>query len=659
MLKFLFSRYYWCMKMYLIPILACLIGTSCMAQKETYTTSNKKAIKLFESGKEYFIIGALEDARQNLLKALALDSNFAEAHVYLGETYFMANLYQEAAREYAKGVSLAPEKMVRAYRPLASLHEILMQYGESIQAYTDYLTYKEKVREDDRLFVENEIARLTILKNLFENPVPFNPVNLGPNINSDRDEYHPALPVDESMILYTVVIPGRGGCRTSTGAEEDFFISYRDSNGWQPRANLGSPINTYCNEGAGALSPDGTKLFFASVTREEDNPDKSQDLYVSTRSNKSWGNPVPLSYAINSRFFDSQPSFSADGKTLYFTSKRSGGYGDGDIYTSQLLANGAWSEPVNLGTQINTSGDDISPFIHPDGKTLYFASSGHPGFGGTDFFYSRKQDDGSWSTPVNLGYPINSTDHERSLIINAAGTKGYFASKREGGYGGYDLYVFDLYEEARPLIVTYLKGKTYDGKTLQNLGAKFELIDLETSEVTVQSISDNTTGEFLLTLPQNHNFALNVSKNGYLFYTQNIHVSETNTAADPLLLDIPLEPIALNGKIVLNNVFFDTDLFNLKPESYVELNKLVATLNENPTVKIEIGGHTDNQGTKQHNLELSKNRATAVYNYLVSQGIDANRLSYKGYGDTLPVGDNSTEKGRAENRRTEIKITGL
>ncbi|MEZ5083299.1 MAG: OmpA family protein [Bacteroidales bacterium] len=317
---------------------------------------------------------------------------------------------------------------------------------------------------------------------------------------------------------------------------------------------------------------------------------------------------------------------------------------------------GDWSVPEMLPETINTKGYEGSVFIHPDNQTLYFSSDGHVGMGGMDIYFSRKDSLGRWGWPVNLGYPINTHKDENSILINAGGDLAMFASDRKTGYGALDLYSFELYEEARPQFVTYFKGIVFDEGTKSKLKARFELTDLKTGEVAITSFSNAGNGEFLVCIPTDKNYALTVSCDGYLFFSENFGISGTNTTQDPFLKDIPLKRIKAGEKVVMKNIFFETDKFELKESSKVELNKLIEFLNNNPTVKIEIGGHTDNVGSPEYNLELSLNRAKAVNDFLVERGIDQLRILYKGYGETNPIDSNETEEGRANNRRTEFKV---
>ena len=429
---------------------------------------------------------------------------------------------------------------------------------------------------------------------------------------------------------------------------------------------IGNGINTEGNEGAPSLSADGQILFFVACQENAAGAYAggrkgygSCDIFYSEKVGENWSKPYNVGGIINTNQYETQPSFSADGRSLYFISARPGGYGETDIYVSTLRADGSWGPPKNLGPKINTPGKEETVFIHPDGKTLYFGSNGHIGMGELDLYVSRMNEKGEWGEPVNLGYPINSYGDENSIIVGASGEIAYLASNRAGGKGGLDLYQFNLYEAARPGKVTYAKGKVYDAVTKAPLGAHFELIDLETGKPVVESDANSGNGEFLVSLPVDKNYALNVSQSGYLFYSENFSLKELTDKSKPYMMDVPMEPIDTGHVIVLNNVFFETGKFDLKPESKAELDKLAAFLMVNKTMRGEISGHTDNVGDKKMNMTLSQNRAKAVYDYLTVQGkIDSKRLTYKGYGDTKPKVKNDSDENRALNRRTEFKVTG-
>jgi outer membrane protein OmpA-like peptidoglycan-associated protein len=366
-----------------------------------------------------------------------------------------------------------------------------------------------------------------------------------------------------------------------------------------------------------------------------------------------------MGQSVNSAKWETQPSISPDGRILYFVSTRAGGKGKSDIWKTTLSNDGNWSAPVNMGDTINTSEDEFSPFIHPDNNSLYFSSKGHVGMGGFDIFLSRMNENKHWGTPKNLGYPINTLADETSLIVSSSGEMAYFASDKLNGKGRVDIYSFDLYKEVRPLRVTYMKGKVINSKSNAPLEAKFELIDLATAKIIMESKSDISNGEFLVCLPTEKDYALNVSKDGYLFHSENFSLKEVADISKPFLMNIKLQPIEVGEAVVLKNIFFETASFNLKEESKIELTTLIQFLNYNPGVKVEIGGHTDNVGDKQYNVTLSQNRAQSVYNYLIEHAVDKSRLSFKGYGDSKPIAANDTDANKALNRRTEFRIVSV
>jgi outer membrane protein OmpA-like peptidoglycan-associated protein len=451
----------------------------------------------------------------------------------------------------------------------------------------------------EKCYAKAEIKYLSFLKwkidqckfglNAMQHPVNMTPVNLGENVNSAWDEYHPSLTGDSKEMLFTVCRPRdeQTVCKHCK-QEEDIYSSVQQNGIWQPRTKLEKPVNTGNNEGAQCISPDGNYLFFTICSAEMGYG--GCDIYWSKREGNRWSEPKNCGPKVNTRYWESQPSMAADGKTLYFTSNRPGGEGGLDIWKTEMTAEGVFSDPVNLGDVINTPYDELSPFIHFDQKTLYFSSNGHLGMGGKDLFYAKMQPDGTWKKPVNLGYPINSYQDESGIFINAQGNAAYFASDRAGGFGGLDLYCFELDESLRPEPVLFVAEEV-----------------LNFNELPSTSIDE-------------------------------------------------LEILTAGETFILPNLFFEFAQSNLLSDSYSELQRLLNYLTKNETVKIEISGHTDDQGSATYNQKLSMERAKTVYRYLIDNEIDANRLSYKGYGKERPVAPNDSEENRAKNRRTEILI---
>jgi len=612
-----------------------------------------KAEKLYRKAVESYERRNYLSAMSHLDELLKEIPNHAEGWLLKADIYNDLQQFSDAVICYSKSVEIDSTLFPPALYIMGNLYFDLENYRLAKQYYLRYLNFNPKIQAELRRMNEN-IPLCIYRDSMMLHPVEYNPVNVGPNVNSDGYEYVNAVSLDEGQLYFT-----RKG--SDARSDESFYrsVSARSSSGmlnWSPAIEIGSPINTPGNEGALCVSPDGMSIIITCCSR----PDSygSCDLYFSQKRGNTWTEPQNLGPFVNTQSWESQPGFAADGRTLYFVSTRRGGYGGSDIYKTILQADGTWSRPENLGDSINTSADEMAPFIHPDGKTLYFSSKGHKGMGGADLFVSRQGKSGRWMKPENLGYPLNTKKDEINLVINAHGTEAYISAEREKGFGKIDIFRFELPEASRPQFVTYVQGKVFDKNTEAPLAANFQLIDLKTDSVVVSSISDMLTGEFLLTLPVDKDYALNVSKSGYLFYSMNFSLNSNNDFANPQRLLIPLQPIAVGEKVVLRNIFFETDKFDLLPDSKVELGKLISFLLKNQAMSVEIGGHTDNEGSDAHNLVLSGNRAKAVYDYLIANGIDSKRLSYKGYGETIPVESNASPEGRAKNRRTEFKVIG-
>lgn len=470
----------------------------------------------------------------------------------------------------------------------------------------------------------------------------FAPVNMGDSINSPYSEYFPSLTIDGKRMIFTRRI----------NSDEDFFESLYKNGQWGMAHPLGDKVNTNLNEGAQNISQDGQLLVFTGCNYPEGQG--SCDLYFSVRTNTGWSEPQNLGPAVNTDLWESSPSLSPDKKDLYFSSSRAGGFGGKDIWVSHHLPNGKWSSPENLGAAVNTDGDETCPFIHADNQSLYFNSNGHPGYGMTDLFVSRKSGDSAWTMAENLGYPINTIDDEGSLIVAADGKTAYYASDKAGGKGNLDIYSFELREDLRPAKTLWVKGRVFDKKTNAGLPSGIELTEINTRSV-VSRLQTDEDGNYLVTLPIGKDYAFSVNRRGYLFYSDNFSLSSNNSDSD-YVKDIPLQPIEAGAAVILKNIFFDTKKSELKPASLSELDKVVALMNENPRLRIQISGHTDNIGQEKDNGLLSNDRAKAVVTYLASKGINMQRLVYKGFGASQPVASNNTEAGRAMNRRTELMV---
>lgn len=643
--------------LYIVLIIVLFFNLISNSQVDGYKFSvkSKLAIEHYLKATRYYDKRVLEFTEKELRTAINIEPKFIEAYLLLGDNFTDWQKYEESINAYKKVIEINPEFFPRIYYLVAKNE---LRIGRYDDAKKDLLEYKKFIKKDiveekraDKLLSDCEFGI-----NAMKNPVPFKPVNLGDSINSADEDYFPTITADEQTIVITRKIRiDKNKSNNIENTQEDIYIAKKIKGKWRKAQNVGRPLNTpYYNEGASYISPDGNYMFFTSC-KLADGTIKC-DLYYSKKLGDGWAEQINLGPGVNSTAWDSQPSISSDGKTLYFVSTRKSGKGGSDIWTSELQTNGKWSVPINVGDSINTIGDEMYPFIHPDNQTIYFVSTGHQGMGGFDIFYSRRDALGKWTKPVNIGYPINSPADERSLTVDANGNLAYFSSDRLGGRGGLDIYGFELYEKAKPIRVTYMKGIVVNKENNNRLEAKFELIDLTSKKVVVESTSDPITGEFLVCLPTNNNYALNVSKDGFLFYSENFLLTNTANKNKVYEKNIQLQQVKIGETVVLKNIFFETAKFDLKEESFVELQKLNNLLNKNPRLKIEISGHTDNVGGKDYNQKLSENRAKAVFDYLITNGIAKERLTYKGYGDTKPIDTNNAEEGKANNRRTEFKV---
>ena len=636
-------------------ILIFLFITFCSVTTQSYaqgihTTSNK-AMKAYNEGVTAYDFLNFIKAEISFKEAVSIDKKFYEAYIMIGDLLAKQKRYSEASTNYRAAVKIDSLFFKPVFFTLGNAELLSGDYYNALIHFKVYLA-QEGMSAKNRIVAAKSAKNCEFALKAMKNPVPFNPVSVGNGINTTDDEYWPSITADGQTLMFTRQQAIHENQVLFGEVQEDFYISYYSDNAWQKAVNAGPPLNTRQNEGAQSLSSNGSYMFFTACERPGGLG--SCDLYFSAFNDGKWSEPVNLKSPVNTSSWESQPSISADGKTLFFSSSRPGGFGGKDLWLSRLNVNNLWTKPVNLGNVINTDGDEMSPFIHFDGKTLYFASDGRVGMGGFDLYMTRMNDDSTWSEPQNLGYPINTYNDEMGLVIESGGQKAYFSSIRDKKYGK-DIFSFNLYESARPNPVSYMKGKVYDRETGKLLKADYELINLSTGKIVIKSSTDGT-GNFLVCLPSGYNYGINVSKTGYLFYSENFMFEGQHTVAEPYIKKINLSPVKIGEKMQLSNVFYEIDSWQLKKESMSELNNLAILLSENKDVAIEIGGYTDSTGSAEYNITLSEKRALSVVNYLISKGVFAERLKYKGYGNTLPIGDNVTNEGRKLNRRTEAKI---
>jgi len=611
------------------------------------TTKSRRAAKAYREAKSYLAVQDYNNAKTSLDEALLLDDRFVEAWILLGDVNIGLGDKKNGVEAYRNSIPLAPRFSFPMYYRLAIAEHSLGDYSEALQHIRKYLSSK-KISEKYRKKANSLKKSCEFSISAKRSPVTFNPANLGANINTDADEYLPALSADGSTLIFT------RSKKIDGFRNEDFYLSYNNTDDWLLAKNLGEPINTPQNEGAQCITADGLTLYFTACSRNDSYG--RCDIYESNFVKDKWTEPVNLGENINTENWESQPAISADGRQLFFVSNRSGGIGGKDIWVSYKNAKGTWTKAKNLGKDINTSKDDISPFLHWDNQTLYYSSKGFVGMGGFDIFLSRLDESGDWGVVKNIGYPINSPSDENSLIVAKDGRSAYFASAYfNQGRSDLDLYTFDLPQESRAREVAYVQGVITDAKTRKPIKAEIELVDLQSGRSYKSSHSD-TDGNYMLCLPSDAEYALTVSKKNYLFYSENIQLKQEGSI---LLKNFKLEALEVGEQVRLDNIFFELEAYILKDASATELNKIIQFMESNPFLVVEIGGHTDNSGSKNYNLDLSEQRAASVKNALVQRGLNSERIQIKGYGMSEPLNTNSSEEERAINRRTELKIIAV
>ena len=607
---------------------------------------NKKAILFYETAYQEAREGKYSASVAHLADALKADPKYID--VYLSRAGIYANM-----KNYPASVA---DYDIAFQKDSVYAQTFLLPYSISLAGAGNF----EKAIQTVNRFLatpklnEQSIKAGNYRKNNYEfalqyakahaaSDYVFNPVNMGVNINSGALEYLPSLTVDGNKMIFNRRI----------NSDEDFYESDKVNGIWQPAKPVAGKLNTNFNEGAQNISQDGEWLIFTGCNYPEGLG--SCDLYISYKNkNGEWSEAQNIGRTLNTEAWESAPSLSPDKKDLYFSGTGPGGYGGSDIWVSHRSATGQWQKPENLGPEINTAGDEGCPFIHADNQTLYFNSNGHKGYGMSDLFITRKNENGKWQAPQNLGYPINTIDDEGSLIVSSDGETAYYASDKGDYKNGLDLYTFKLRDDIKAFKTMWVKGKIYDKKTNLGIPSSVELTTIDSGFVLSQLQTDED-GNYLTTLPAGKNYAFTVNRKGYLFYSENFAMTG-NISDSPLVINIGLQPIEKGASIVLKNIFFNTKEYNLKTTSYTELNKVAALMNENPKLIIQISGYTDNVGNPADNLLLSVNRAKAVITYLQGKGIDQKRLVGKGFGESKPISSNASEAGREQNRRTELSI---
>ncbi len=621
-------------------------------------SDNKKARKLYEKALDVARSDKTE-ARSILKEALDLDSEFGRANFMMADLLIKQKRVADAEPYLRTVARVCPDLDPMVFFRLGSIAFENKNWKESqgfLKTFVDSRSKKEAEKSEARTMIQ----ACDFYLQGYANPVPFNPFPLAA-ISTAADEYLPVITPDNEMAYFTrstfLEEKFTGGINTERKRQERFsFAPNAGSNSFQAGTPMPSPFNMNNNEGGASLSADNRYMFF-TICKNDGGDQLNCDLFYTVFQNGTWSEIKNAGPNINGKdTWESQPSLSSDGRTLYFASNRVGGLGGIDIWKSTKDAKGNWGVPENLGPRINTDGNEKSPFFHSDGQTLYFSSTGHLGYGGYDIYLSKLSKDTGWVKPRNIGYPINSERDDLGFFVSTDGKYGYFASDKLKGNGGWDVYSFELYKEARPERVLFVSGALRDENNQVISDAKVEIKNTRTREVTTVEV-DSLTGKYVAVVAFDEDHILTVKQPGKAFTSQYFSAADSSIGK-PIKMDLKVEDIKVGKPYKLNNIYFKTSSSLLNPETIIIIEELTKFLQENKTVSIAIHGHTDNAGNAADNLKLSADRAKMVFDLLVLNGIDASRLSYKGFGATKPIASNLTDKGKALNRRTEFMVTG-
>ncbi|MEI6435679.1 MAG: OmpA family protein [Bacteroidota bacterium] len=622
---------------------------------------DKKTEKIYQAGIDYLKRSNYILAGQQMRKALDAEPACVDAYFALGVINLKKTGYnlKEAEKNFLKALELCPTYDIYTYFYMGEICYGREDYEKTIAYLSEFIKDVDKIKKDEDYNRAVELIDYSkFITGIMKNPVPFEP-KVVEGISTSENEYLPILSPDNQMALFTREIrsePDRNSLTSEVRTKEKFFFSLCDSSGvFEAGEEMPRPFNINDNEGGATLTADNNSLYYTVCRFDAVKKYLNCDIYLSENIGGAWQPIHSVSANINSPgSWESQPTISADGRVLYFVSDRSGGFGGYDIYRSIKGDNGEWSAPVNLGSDINSKGNEKSPFIHPDSKTLYFSSDGLMGLGGYDVFFTKLNENGVWQKPKNIGYPINSPDDEVGFFVSTDGAKGFFASNKFKGKGGWDLYSFDLYDSARPEKVLFIRGNVKSEFSTEPLNARIELKNMETRKIS-EIPMDSITGNYVAVAPFNSDYIMTVKKTDHVYESK--YISKFDSLFKfPAKVDIEMKPIELNKSYRINDIYFPFNSFELQAESKAVLDLLFDFLLENPNISIQVQGHTDNIGNDASNLKLSESRAESVYKYLVEKGIELTRLTYKGFGKSIPVASNDSEEGRAKNRRTVFVI---
>lgn len=648
-------------------------GTECGA------VDDKKAIALYKKAQD--MQKYKKEERMAFLKqALDMEPDYADALFMYAEELIKTEQYEQssfapAAEYFKKLIAICPNYHSDPYYFIGFSYYEDEKYQDAITYLQKFLNYKS---DDEKKYSKKYDAFLYQAKqmikyakfniDIFQHPVPFDPYPVA-GLSTKYDEYLACISPDNKYAFFTRKMPFSSIDQVYGSADnlkEFFMTSERGANGeFAEGTKMESPpFNMGRNEGGPSITIDDKQLYF-TICKDEGGQIPNCDIYYCNADGSGWGEITNMGHQVNDPdAWDSQPSISADGLTLYFASDRKGGYGKVDIwYSTKDARSGDWSTAVNMGPNINTPGNDKSPFIHSDSHTLYFSSDGRPGVGGYDIFYSRADSSGKWMEAKNIGYPINSAGDDLGFFVSTDGKTGYFCSNdpaRANGrsVGGWDIYKFALYQEARPQAVKMVEFNTKESDGSPSHGTTITITNARTKEQVV-AMSDTNAGTYraIVSADPKDQYVVSANKKGFAFTSTTISNKDTSTAVVTPPVDMEIKEVKAGANYTLNNIYYKTNSAELQPISLTVLEEFAKFLKSNPDIKIKIVGYTDNVGNRNDNLALSHDRAFTVMQTLEQDGVKADRLSFEGMGDANPVASNATEEGRQKNRRTEFVIT--
>lgn len=612
-----------------IILLSLLTGFVSLAQED----------KLIKKGDAFFEQKNYSSALTSYELVLQQDKENPYVNFMIAKCYLLTSPKQRAL-EYA---GVAVRKSEKASNEMLFVYAQALQQNHRWDSAVYYYQKCDPGKTNART-ISKYVAECNYGKQYTSNPKNSKITNAGAQVNSQGMDYLPYITSDLSRLYFTSRRAGSTGNKVAEDGlpYEDIYSSDNVGGAWNQAINIGGPLNTDVHDACVGISGDGQTMFVYRGVN-------GGDIFQSELKGKKWSAAVPL--PMNSEFFETAACLSPDERTLFFT-RATNAYTNRDLYMCSRTVGGNWSKPVKLS--INTEYDEDAPFMHPDGKTLYFSSKGHSSMGGYDVFKSTRTGNNSWSKPENLGSPLNTAGDDIYFVLSADGKIGYYSTNREGGFGKQDLYSIRIPVEEVPQLAL-LKGVVKDALTGKPAEASITVTDNTTKEIVARYHSNSESGQYLISLPSGKNYGIAIEKEGHLFYSENITLSNTDGFKE-YKQDVTLIEAKAGNKIVLRNIFFDLGKAELRTESAVELAKLVEVLKKNPGLRIEISGHTDNVGDPALNQKLSEDRAKTVLNFLVQNGIASSRLIAKGYGSSQPVSPNTTEEGKQKNRRTEMKI---